>query len=186
MAHFGAQPLIRALKQDPALEERFGWDPVPWFGEDRAALVERAEAAVLPTFALLTLDGRWLDGSSHPANVRFNAYIDGLPDSALLVRVMYHSSAAGRFPDDRGAGQRASAQDGPQDGGVGLVGGGLTARCRDERWSHRDSSVRESVVRWHGGPGNRGPTDAGDSSTTCSPDARKPEGTGRRSGVKAQ
>ncbi|MFE5592762.1 hypothetical protein [Streptomyces sp. NPDC056549] len=91
VADFGAQPLIRALDQDPSLEERFSWDPVAWFGEDRAAFVERAEADVLPSFALLTLDGRWLDGSSHPANVRFNAYIDGLPDSTLLVRLMYHS-----------------------------------------------------------------------------------------------
>ncbi|MFD8209671.1 hypothetical protein ACFV2S_25145 [Streptomyces sp. NPDC059695] len=91
VADFGAQPVIRALDQDPSLEERFTWDPVAWFGEDRAAFVARAEADVLPSFALLTLDGVWLDGSSHQANVRFNAYVDGLPDSTLLVRVMYHS-----------------------------------------------------------------------------------------------
>ncbi|MGW4726338.1 hypothetical protein [Streptomyces sp. NPDC004291] len=88
---FRDQPVISALRQAPALEERFGFDPVPWFGEDRAAFVEQAEAGVLPTFALLTVDGRWSDGSSHPYNVRFNAYLDSLPDVTILVRVLYHS-----------------------------------------------------------------------------------------------
>ncbi|MFD3531631.1 hypothetical protein [Streptomyces sp. NPDC058664] len=88
---FRAQPVIRALGQDPALEGRFGFDPVPWFGGDRAAFVARAAADVLPTFALLTLDGRWLDGSSHAHNVRFNAYLDSLQDTTILVRVLHHS-----------------------------------------------------------------------------------------------
>ncbi|MFF9017512.1 hypothetical protein ACF09C_31710 [Streptomyces sp. NPDC014870] len=88
---FEAQPVIRAVRLDPGREERFGFDPVAWFGEDRPDFAARAAADVLPTFALLTVDGRWVEGSSHAHHVRFNAYLDGLPDDTVLVRVLYHS-----------------------------------------------------------------------------------------------
>ncbi|MER7540833.1 hypothetical protein ABTX77_39635 [Streptomyces sp. NPDC097704] len=87
---FARQPVIRAVRDDPALDERFGFDPVGWFGEDRDAFVRRDVDAVLPTIALLTLDGRWLSGGSHPDNVYFNEYVDSLPDDTILVRVLYH------------------------------------------------------------------------------------------------
>ncbi|MFF0479457.1 hypothetical protein [Streptomyces sp. NPDC004284] len=88
---FESQPAMRAVQDDPALEERFGWDPQGWFGVDRAFFVERAAQDVLPSVALLTVDGRWAEGGSHAYNVHFNAYVDSLPDETILVRLLYHS-----------------------------------------------------------------------------------------------
>ncbi|MFE1334128.1 hypothetical protein [Streptomyces microflavus] len=48
-------------------------------------------ADVLPTWALLTLEGRWIEGGTHEYRAAFNAYRDELPDATVLVRVLYHS-----------------------------------------------------------------------------------------------
>ncbi|MEU9326464.1 hypothetical protein AB0D91_22070 [Streptomyces canus] len=88
---FREQPLIRAIESDPALEERFGSDPVYHFDEDLETYVSRHVAAVLPTPALLTLGGRWEEGGGPDYERMFNSYLDGLPADTMVVRVLYHS-----------------------------------------------------------------------------------------------
>ncbi|MGW3498620.1 hypothetical protein [Streptomyces sp. NPDC001020] len=85
------QPLIRAILEDPELEERFTDDPVLFFGPDREAFVAAHAAQVLPTPALLTLDGRWLEDGGPAYRRWFNTYLDALPPETMLVRVLYHS-----------------------------------------------------------------------------------------------
>lgn len=51
----------------------------------------RHVTAVLPTPALLTLDGRWVEGGGPEYERMFNACLDGLPGDTMVVRVLYHS-----------------------------------------------------------------------------------------------
>ncbi|MFD9225756.1 hypothetical protein ACFWDI_38420 [Streptomyces sp. NPDC060064] len=88
---FKGQPVIRALYADPELRDRLGDDPVAWHGDDLAAFVELQVADALPTVALLTLDGRWIEGGTHAYRRSINAYLDALPADAMVVRVLYHS-----------------------------------------------------------------------------------------------
>ncbi|MEV7855757.1 hypothetical protein [Streptomyces sp. NPDC088183] len=88
---FREQPLIQAIEADPALEERFTFDPALHFDEDRETYVTRHVAAVLPTPALLTLEGRWVEAGGLDYKRMFNAYLDGLPGDTMVVRVLYHS-----------------------------------------------------------------------------------------------
>ncbi|MFE9016328.1 hypothetical protein [Streptomyces cyaneofuscatus] len=37
------------------------------------------------------LGSRWIEGGTHEYRAAFNAYLDGLPDDTMLVRVLYHS-----------------------------------------------------------------------------------------------
>ncbi|MFT9671627.1 hypothetical protein ACMZ5F_29730 [Streptomyces rhizosphaericola] len=90
-AEYESQPLIRAVYADPVLRERFGDDPVQFILPDRDAYVAEQYADVLPTWALLTLDGRWIEGGTQEYHAAFNAYLDRLPDATMLVRVLYHS-----------------------------------------------------------------------------------------------
>lgn len=91
MAAFREQPLIQAIEADPILEERFTSDPVLHFDEDLETDVARHVAAVLPTPALLTVDGQWVEGGDPDYERMFNAYLDDLPGGTLVVRVLYHS-----------------------------------------------------------------------------------------------
>lgn len=91
VAAFREQPLIRAIEADPALEERFTSDPALHFDEDLESYVARHVAAVLPTPALLTLDGRWVEGGGPEYERMFNACLNGLPGDTMVVRVLYHS-----------------------------------------------------------------------------------------------
>ncbi|MFC8078992.1 hypothetical protein ACFUN8_26065 [Streptomyces sp. NPDC057307] len=91
VAAFLEQPLIRAIEADPALEERFTSDPALHFDEALETYVARQVAAVLPTPALLTLDGRWVEGGGPDYERMFNACLDGLPGDTMVVRVLYHS-----------------------------------------------------------------------------------------------
>ncbi|MGW7710626.1 hypothetical protein [Streptomyces sp. NPDC054771] len=91
VAAFREQPLIQAIEADPVLEERFTSDPALHFDEDRETYVTRHVAAVLPTPALLTLEGRWVEAGGLDYKRMFNAYLDGLPGDTMVVRVLYHS-----------------------------------------------------------------------------------------------
>ncbi|MFF2848403.1 hypothetical protein ACFVT5_19075 [Streptomyces sp. NPDC058001] len=91
VAAFREQPLIQAIEADPALEERFTSDPALHLDEDQDTYVSRHVAAVLPTPALLTLDGRWVEGGGPDYQRTFNTYLDALPGDAMAVRVLYHS-----------------------------------------------------------------------------------------------
>ncbi|MFF7975280.1 hypothetical protein [Streptomyces sp. NPDC007905] len=90
-AEYASQPLIRAVLEDPELADRFPYDPIGYFGPDREAFVADRVAEVLPTPALLTLDGRWVEYGGPDYRREFNAYLDALPPETMVVRVLYHS-----------------------------------------------------------------------------------------------
>ncbi|MFE2015210.1 hypothetical protein [Streptomyces sp. NPDC059491] len=89
-AEYAAQPAIRALHDRPELRDRVGSQPQDRLGADRAAYVAREAAEVLPTPALLTLDGTWVGIAGDERRTWFNTYLDGLPPEAVVVRVLYH------------------------------------------------------------------------------------------------
>lgn len=118
-----AQPLVQALAQYAARGGDPHWpnsfllhDPVADFGCGRREYVERLAAWAIPTYALLTLDGRWTDASGDwPFGVPVpedgdrsgavsadsadtdaywrlaDAYLRGLPADALMVQVLCHT-----------------------------------------------------------------------------------------------
>ncbi len=79
-AEYASQPLIRAILEDPELADRFPYDPIRHFGPDREAYSADCAADVLPTPALLTLDGRWVECGGPDYRREFNAYPDALDD----------------------------------------------------------------------------------------------------------
>ncbi|MEU6464109.1 hypothetical protein [Streptomyces sp. NPDC046976] len=83
--------MIRAILDDPELAERFTDDPIRFFGPDREAFVTERAAQVLPTPALLTLDGHWREDGGPAYRRWFNTYLDTLPPETMVVRVLYHS-----------------------------------------------------------------------------------------------
>ncbi|MFD5540384.1 hypothetical protein ACFWIJ_21840 [Streptomyces sp. NPDC127079] len=84
------QPAVVALRNNPELRELVGGDPAARLSGDLDALVRHAVDDVLPSNALLTLDGRWLDIANADRRRYFNDYLDALPDDAYAVRVLYH------------------------------------------------------------------------------------------------
>ncbi|MFJ9867346.1 hypothetical protein [Streptomyces sp. NPDC101165] len=90
-AEYTAQPLIRAVIEDPELEEQFTCDPIAFFGPDREAFAADCVAEVLPTTALLAPDGRWVEYGGPDCRRWFNAYLDALPPETMVVRVLCHS-----------------------------------------------------------------------------------------------
>ncbi|MDC0772942.1 hypothetical protein [Streptomyces sp. HD] len=87
----GSESVLRAVAEDPELRERFTRDPYAWFGADRAAYVAEQAAEVLPTPAMLTLGGRWVEYGGPGYRQWFNAYLQDLPADTMVVRVLYHS-----------------------------------------------------------------------------------------------
>jgi hypothetical protein len=73
------------------LEERFTSDPAFHFDEDLETYAARHVAAALCTPALLTLDGRWVEGGGPDYEWMFNACLDDLSGATMVVRVLYHS-----------------------------------------------------------------------------------------------
>ncbi|MER6441195.1 hypothetical protein ABT275_33120 [Streptomyces sp. NPDC001185] len=67
-----------------------GGDPAARFTNDLETLISDAVDEVLPTHALLTIDGRWLTVAGCEGQRYFNDYLDRLPGDALAVRVLYH------------------------------------------------------------------------------------------------
>ncbi|WP_317447569.1 hypothetical protein [Streptomyces collinus] len=90
-AEYAAQPLIRAFMEDPELEDQFPYDPIGYFGPYREAFMADRVAEALPTPALLTLDGRWVEYSGPDYRREFNTYLNALPPETMVVRVLYHS-----------------------------------------------------------------------------------------------
>jgi len=91
-----AQPLMRAVLDDPALHARFGQRAVGDFGVGRERFLRRKACESLARDALLTLDGTWISPPSYLddeyreyAEV-FSQYIDGLATDAVLVNITYH------------------------------------------------------------------------------------------------
>lgn len=68
-----------------------GGDPIARLSDDLDGLVRHAVDAALPSNALLTLDGRWLDVANAERRRYFSDYLIGLPADAYAVRVLYHS-----------------------------------------------------------------------------------------------
>lgn len=89
--HTGPKAVLRAIAEDPELEERFTHIPYDWFGRDREAYIAERVDDVLPTTALLTLDGRWVEYGGPDYREWFNTYLDGLRADTMVVRVLFHS-----------------------------------------------------------------------------------------------
>ncbi|MET8226033.1 hypothetical protein [Streptomyces sp. NPDC005301] len=91
---YAAQPVMRAVLGDAALQSRFGRRAVGDFGVGREVFSRRRAYASLARFGgFLTLDGTWLEPSSdhdHRYAETVNRYIDALTPDILLVKVTYH------------------------------------------------------------------------------------------------
>lgn len=87
---YRTQPAIVALGDNPELRELIGGDPAARLTGDVEAYVRAAADEALPSNALLTLDGRWLDIANAEGRRYFNDYLDALPADTLVVRVLYH------------------------------------------------------------------------------------------------
>ncbi len=89
-----AQPVMRAVLDDRALEARFGQQAVGEFGVGRELFVRRKELASLAHDGLLTLDGKWSAPNSYPDHEyaeSCNRYIDALSPDVVLVNITYHA-----------------------------------------------------------------------------------------------
>jgi hypothetical protein len=106
------QPLIQALNHGEG--ERFPnlaiWildpnaDPISYYTRDPQADFDLAAAWAIPTFALLTTDGQWIDADQPGPSGRTpagedqsaayarqaTAYLDGLDDECVIVRLLCH------------------------------------------------------------------------------------------------
>ncbi|MFG2961979.1 hypothetical protein ACGFZS_01730 [Streptomyces sp. NPDC048288] len=87
---YRAQPVIAAFLDNPELEEVVGDDPIARLSDDLDGLVRHAMDDVLPSNALLTLEGHWLDVANDARRRYFSDYLIGLPADAYAVRVLYH------------------------------------------------------------------------------------------------
>ena len=87
---YRTQPVIAAYLDHPELEELVGGDPIARPSEDLEGLLRHAMDSALPSNALLTLDGCWLDIANADRRCYFNDYLDALPVDACAVRVLYH------------------------------------------------------------------------------------------------
>lgn len=96
---YAAQPLVLAANEQPQgsplYYAPFGSDPVKYFGYDEEVFLADCEARATSGWALVTLDGAWLDydGFAGPARqfTRWQAaYLDELPGDAVLVRLSCH------------------------------------------------------------------------------------------------
>ncbi|MFJ2831745.1 hypothetical protein ACIPC1_30000 [Streptomyces sp. NPDC087263] len=89
-----AQPVMRAVLDDHALQARFGQRAVGDFSVGRERFVHRKAYASLAHDGFLTLDGKWSAPNSHPDHEyaeAFNRYIDALPPGIVLVNIKYHT-----------------------------------------------------------------------------------------------
>ncbi|WP_031487568.1 hypothetical protein [Streptomyces bicolor] len=89
--HAGPESVLRAVAEDPELKERFTDDPYARFGASREAYIAEHVAEVLPTPAVLTLGGRWVEYGGPGYRQWFNAYLQDLPADTMVVRVLYHA-----------------------------------------------------------------------------------------------
>jgi len=67
-----------------------GGDPAARLTGDVEVYVRAVADKALPSNALLTLDGRWLDIANAERRRHFNDHLDALPADTLVVRVLYH------------------------------------------------------------------------------------------------
>jgi hypothetical protein len=117
IADHHSQPLIRALNHRPVDRDPDSYptlaiwilgpddDPIAYYTRDPQADLDLAAAWAIPTFALLTTDGRWLDAGPaqaieprRPGEDRLaayarhaTAYLDGLDGDCVIVRLLCHS-----------------------------------------------------------------------------------------------
>ncbi|MER7752610.1 hypothetical protein [Kitasatospora sp. NPDC097643] len=102
-ADYFAQPLIAAADTSPevcGLFPRFV-DPLDHFRGGPGEFVRRESARVVPTNHLLTLDGRWVDGTVEDWGARLDGrtgdyyafaddYLENLPGECLVIRLRFH------------------------------------------------------------------------------------------------
>ncbi|MFF3966402.1 hypothetical protein ACFYZI_33225 [Streptomyces griseorubiginosus] len=90
MEDYRTQLVIAVCLDKPELEELVGGDPIARPSDDLEGLLRHAMDSALPSNALLTLEGRWLDIANADRRRYFNDYLDALPADAYAVRVLYH------------------------------------------------------------------------------------------------
>jgi hypothetical protein len=91
---YAAQPVMRAVLDDPALLARFGQRAVGDFAVGRDAFLRRAACGSVTQDALLTLNGEWIAPVSpqdHEFAETVNRYIDTVAPDTVLVNITYHS-----------------------------------------------------------------------------------------------
>ncbi|GAA3822540.1 hypothetical protein GCM10022403_065040 [Streptomyces coacervatus] len=91
------QPLVQAVAQravagdDPYFGMSFLLnDPVAYFAQEHDEIREAAVRCAVPGFALLTLDGTWMDADASGYWERANGCLDSLPAEAVVVDVLCH------------------------------------------------------------------------------------------------
>lgn len=96
---FAAQPLVRAVREQPPESPLhtapFDNDPVEYFGDDEETFLAALAAAATNAYAVVTLDGDWLDYDSFAGPARdFTCwqadYVDELPADAVIVMLSCH------------------------------------------------------------------------------------------------
>ena len=88
---YESQPAIRHIRENPNLDNRFGYDPVAYYGQDLSDLVYHSIMTALPTEAILTINGEWVAGWADNYLEFFNSHLDGLPADTYVIRVTFHS-----------------------------------------------------------------------------------------------
>ncbi|WP_445269895.1 hypothetical protein [Streptomyces sp. DSM 41634] len=92
-----AQPLVQEVAQRAvAGDPHFGMsflvnDPVAYFAQDHAEARLRSVQCAVPGFALVTLDGSWMDASTDGHWERANRYLDDLDAEAVVLDVLCHA-----------------------------------------------------------------------------------------------
>jgi hypothetical protein len=103
-AQYHAQPRVKALEGTRFGDPFSSIDAIERYQVPEEAFAERARAAAVPGWAVLTTDGRWMErgrmgwfavsdateGSTVGYLEAANAYLDALPDSTWLVTVDAH------------------------------------------------------------------------------------------------
>ncbi|MGW3451583.1 hypothetical protein [Streptomyces sp. NPDC001076] len=91
-----AQPLVqdvaqRAVSGDPHFDTSFLFnDPVAYFAQEHKEARQSSVQCAVPGFALVTLDGVWMDADRDGYWEQANNYLDGLHAEAVVVDLLCH------------------------------------------------------------------------------------------------
>ncbi|MFD9566077.1 hypothetical protein [Streptomyces sp. NPDC059994] len=104
MAERRNQEILRAAQNDPRVRDLTVGilDPVEHYSLPQRDFVKRAVSRLIPTNVLLTLDGRWIDGSLNEESSEIqprgddyffyaDEYLENLNDDVVIVRIRFHS-----------------------------------------------------------------------------------------------
>lgn len=82
----------RAVAGDPHFDTSFLFnDPVAYFAQAHEEARLRPVRCAVPGFALVTLDGSWMDADTEGHWEQANRYLDGLDAEAVVLDLLCHS-----------------------------------------------------------------------------------------------